>query len=59
MTFKVAKRIDVSQGPPGLRASRDGSWLYVGVTNTDKAAVIDTCTLKVVRQVRKRGRLPF
>ena len=58
-TFKVIKRIDVGQGPHGVRASRDGRWAYVGVTGTDKIAVIDVNTLEVVQQIPSHGKLPF
>jgi YVTN family beta-propeller protein len=58
-TFNVVKRIDVGQGPHGVRASRDGRWIYAGVTATDKIAVIDARTLEVVRQVPAGGKLPF
>jgi YVTN family beta-propeller protein len=55
----VVKRIEVGQGPHGVRASRDGRWVYVGVTATDRIAVIDTRTLEVVRQLPTDGKLPF
>ena len=58
-TFKVIKQIEVGQGPHGVRASADGRWLYVGVTATDKVAVIDTHSLEVVRQIDTHGKLPF
>src|SRR5699024_2841521 len=58
-TFEVIKRIDVGAGPHGIRASRDGHWIYAPVTSTDKVAVIDTNTLGVVKQIPTDGKLPF
>lgn len=58
-TYKVIKRIDVGQGPHGVRASTNGRWVYAGVTGTNKVAVIDAHSLKVVKQIPLKGELPF
>lgn len=58
-TFKVIKRIDVGQGPHGVRASADGRWVYTSVTGTNKLAVIDAHSLEVMKQISLKGELPF
>lgn len=55
----VVKRIDVGQGPHGVRSSRNGRWIYAAVTGTNKIAVVDAHTLKVVKQMPLGGKFPF
>ena len=58
-TLKVVKNVDVGPGPHGVRASKDGRWLYASVTGANAIAVIDMKSLKRVRMIPLEGKFPF
>lgn len=55
---KLAKQIDVGQGPHGIRASEDGSKVYVGITREDEIVIIDAETLEITQRLSV-GKVPF
>ena len=56
---KIVKNVDVGVGPHGVRASRDGQFIYASVTADNHIAVIDTQSLEVVRREPVGGQFPF
>jgi len=58
-SLEIVKNVDVGVGPHGVRASRDGRFIYASVTADNQIAVIDSQSLKVVRRQPVDGKFPF
>ena len=57
-SLELIKQVDVGQGPHGIRASADGSKIFVGVTTTNEILVIDTKTFEIKDTIQS-GSTPF
>ena len=57
-SLKLIKQIDVGQGPHGIRASENGSKVYVGVTTTNEVLIIDSNSLDIKEKIQT-GNVPF
>ena len=52
------KLIDVGEGTHGIRASQDGTKVYVSITTTNEIQIIDSKTLDIIDTVQT-GNTPF
>ena len=58
-SHEIVANIEAGTGPQGVRASKDGRWIYAAVTADDSVAVIDSQTLTLARRIPINGKLPF
>ena len=52
------KQVHVGDGPHGIRASQDGTKVYVGITTSNEIQVMDYKTFEIIETIQT-GNTPF